>query len=147
MIRPALLTDAPDLAALHAQAFPPAEAWGADAMRLMLEMPGSFGQWQPGAGLVLARVALDEAEILTIGVVPPARRQGLGATLLLAALAGAAARGAATMFLEVAAGNLPALALYAALGFAPVGRRRDYYGAGRDAQVLRRNIDAPVSPS
>jgi len=145
VIRPICAADAAALAGLHALAFPPPEAWGADAMRLMLEMPGSFGLWQPDAGLVLARVAADEAEILTIGVVPAARRRGLGAALLLAAVAGAAAGGAATMFLEVAADNQAALGLYAAVGFMPVGRRRDYYGTGRDAEVLRRSITPGIS--
>ena len=147
MILPICPADALALAGLHGLAFPPAEAWGADAMRLMLEMPGTFGLWQPDAGLVLARVAVDEAEILTIGVVPAARRRGRGAALLLAALAGAQARAAATMFLEVAADNLPARGLYAALGFSPVGRRRDYYGPGRDAEVMRRGIAPDLSSS
>jgi ribosomal-protein-alanine N-acetyltransferase len=147
VIRPVLRGDAAALAALHALAFPPAEAWGADAMTLMLEMPGAFGLWQPGQGLVLSRVALDEAEILTIGVAPAARRRGLGAELLRAALAGASAGGAAAMFLEVAAVNTSALALYAALGFSRVGQRRHYYGQGRDALVLRRRIGDAISPS
>jgi ribosomal-protein-alanine N-acetyltransferase len=58
------------------------------------------------------------------------------------ALAAARARGAAAMFLEVAAGNTPALALYAREGFAEVGRRRRYYADGADALVLRRDLDA-----
>jgi ribosomal-protein-alanine N-acetyltransferase len=147
VIRPALPGDTADLAALHALAFPPAEAWSAEAMALMLEMPGSFGLWLPGAGLVLARVAVDEAEILTIAVVPAARRRGLGAALLAAALAGAGLRGAASMFLEVAAENTPALALYAALGFFRVGQRRHYYGQGRDALVMRRGIGDAIIAS
>ncbi|MEN0075727.1 MAG: ribosomal-protein-alanine acetyltransferase, partial [Paracraurococcus sp.] len=62
------------------------------------------------------------------------------ARLLAAALAGAAAPGAAAMFLEVAAGNAPAQALYAGQGFAEVGRRRRYYADGSDALVLRRDL-------
>ncbi|WP_200306808.1 GNAT family N-acetyltransferase, partial [Paracraurococcus ruber] len=134
--------DARALAALHALAFPPAEAWGADVIALMLEMTGGFGAWEPGRGLVLARAAAGEAEILTLAVAPAARRQGLGARLMASALAGAAARGAAAMFLEVAAGNAAARALYAGLGFAEVGRRRRYYADGADALVLRRDIVA-----
>ncbi len=137
MIQPTTAAEAPALAALHASAFPPEEAWSADALVLMLEMPGAYGFWQPGAGLVLARVAADEAEILTIGVAPAARRQGLGAVLLRAALTRALAQGASTMFLEVAADNIAALALYTGLGFTAAGRRRHYYGQGRDALVLR----------
>lgn len=128
---------APALAALHALAFPPGQAWGADAIALMLDMPGVFGLWRPAEGFVLARVAADEAEILTLGVVPAARRRGLGAALLRGAMAEARARGAGALYLEVAAGNLAALALYAGLGCVEAGRRPRYYEDGQDALVLR----------
>ncbi|MDO9503152.1 GNAT family N-acetyltransferase, partial [Falsiroseomonas sp.] len=101
-------------ATLHAASFPPAEAWGPDAIALMLEMPGAFGVLRPGAGFVLARVAADEAEILTLAVVPGARRAGLGSALLAEAMAGARARGAAALFLEVSDRNQAARGLYAA---------------------------------
>jgi ribosomal-protein-alanine N-acetyltransferase len=137
VIRPATNADAAALAALHAQAFPPAEAWGADALALMLGMPGAFGFWQSEGGLVLARSVVDEAEILTLGVVPAARRAGLGGTLLQAAMAQAAALGSRMMFLEVAAANAAARGLYAAHGFTEVGLRRRYYANGDDALMLR----------
>jgi ribosomal-protein-alanine N-acetyltransferase len=139
-LHPVSLADSPALAELHAAAFPPAESWGAEAMALMLEMPGAFGLWQPGAGLVLARAAAGEAEILTLAVLPASRRRGLGAALLAGAMQGAVARGAGAMFLEVAVGNAAALALYRSLGFAEVGRRRRYYADGADALVLRRDF-------
>nr|WP_264185448.1 GNAT family N-acetyltransferase [Roseicella aerolata] len=139
-MRAATPAEAPALAGLHVAAFPPAEAWGPDAIALMLEMPGAYGLWRPGAGFVLARAAGGEAEILTLAVAPAARRQGIGAALMAGALAGAAARGAEAMFLEVAAGNAAALALYRGLGFAEVGRRRRYYADGADALVLRRDL-------
>ena len=37
------LSDAPAAAALHARGFPPGESWGADAIGLMLGLPGGFG--------------------------------------------------------------------------------------------------------
>jgi len=138
-MREAGVADAPALAAQHAAAFAAGERWGADAIRLMLEMAGGFGLCVP-EGFVLARVAADEAEILTLAVVPEARRQGVGAGLLAGAMAAAAARGAAAMFLEVAEGNAAARALYAAAGFAEVGRRRGYYPDGGDAVVMRRGL-------
>jgi [ribosomal protein S18]-alanine N-acetyltransferase len=52
-------------------------------------------------------------------------------------MAQAAALGARTMFLEVAAANAAARALYAAHGFTEVGLRRRYYGNGDDALMLR----------
>jgi len=140
LLRQAAGEDAPALAALHAAAFPPAEAWGAEAIGLMLAMPGAFGLWREGQGFVLARAAAGEAEILTLAVRPEARRQGLGAALMAGAMAAARARGAAAMFLEVAASNPAALALYRALGFDRVGQRRRYYPDGSDALVLRRDL-------
>lgn len=130
-----------EAAALHAACFSAAEAWGAEAIALMLELPGAFGVLRPGAGFVLARVAADEAEILTLAVVPAARRAGLGANLLAEAMAGARARGAVALFLEVSEGNQAARTLYAICGFAEVGRRRRYYTGGVDALVLRRDLD------
>ncbi|WP_372617159.1 GNAT family N-acetyltransferase [Falsiroseomonas sp.] len=139
----ATVADAPALAALHAATFPAGERWGPDAIRLMLEMPGAFGLLLPGRGFVLARVAADEAEILTLAVVPQARRQGEGGALLAAAMTQAVVRGATAMFLEVAEGNAAARALYGAAGFAEAGRRRRYYAGGADALVLRRELAAP----
>ncbi len=133
-------SDAPEAACLHALAFPPAEAWGADAIRLMLEMPGAFGVLRPGQGFLLCRVAADEAEILTLAVAPATRRQGLGSALLAEAMAGAVVRGATAMFLEVSDRNAAARALYAAAGFEEVGRRKRYYADGADALVLRRGL-------
>lgn len=133
--------EAPALAALHAASFPPDSAWGPDAIALMLGLPGAFGLWRPGEGFVLARLAGDEAEILTLAVAPAARRRGLGAALMAGAMVVALTRGAASaMFLEVAEGNAAARALYLALGFAEVGRRRRYYADGSDALVLRRDL-------
>ena len=105
-------------------------------------MPGCFAL-ATDAGFVLARQAADEAEILMLAVLPAARRQGLGRRLVEACAAEAARHGATTLFLEVAAGNDAARALYRATGFAQVGRRRGYYADGADALVLRR----PLSPS
>lgn len=104
-------------------------------------MPGGFGLWRPGEGFVLARAAAGEAEILTLAVLPPARRRGLGQALVSGAMALAIVRAQAeAMFLEVAEGNAGALALYRGLGFAEVGRRKRYYPDGADALVLRRDL-------
>ena len=131
---------APAMAAIHAASFPPRERWGADAMRLQLDLPGAFGLIDARGGFLLARVAADEAEILTIAVEPAARRAGLGAILLAAALVEARARGAVAMFLEVAAANTAARALYAGAGFREVGTRPNYYPGGASALVLRTEL-------
>ena len=79
------------------------------------------------AGLILWRVAADEAEILTICTMPAERRQGVGRRLIEAAKATLTAAGAGRLFLEVATDNAAAIALYRAFGFAEAGRRRGYY--------------------
>jgi [ribosomal protein S18]-alanine N-acetyltransferase len=79
------------------------------------------------AGFALMRVAADEAEVIAIGVRPAQQRRGVGRVLLEEIVARAARAGAARLFLEVAEDNAPARALYAAAGFAQVGRRPNYY--------------------
>ena len=125
------------LAAIHAASFPPRETWGADAIGLQLALPGAFGLLDQRGGMLLGRTAADEAEVLTFGVVPAARRQGIGTCLLQAAKVLAAARGCGAIFLEVATSNAVALALYRREGFVEVGRRRRYYADGSDALVMR----------
>jgi ribosomal-protein-alanine N-acetyltransferase len=138
---------APVLAALHALAFPAAERWSAAAFASQIGLPGVFGLVTPRRGLVLARVAADQAEILTLGVVPSARRRGLGAALLRAAETRAGDAGARSMFLEVSADNLAARALYAAAGYTAAGRRARYYADGSDALVLSRPLNPGAATS
>ena len=137
---PAALAHAEAMALVHGRAFAGRERWSADAIELQLALPGAFGWIARAGGMILARVASDEAEVLTLAVDPVVRRQGLGRALLEQALATARQRGASALFLEVASGNGPGRALYAAAGFAAVGRRHGYYPGGGDALVLRRPL-------
>ncbi len=104
-------------------------------MAEVLAMPGAFGFLDRRGGLVLARAVAREGEILTLGVAPQLRRAGVGRALLGRAMAAVPDM---PWFLEVAAANAAARALYASAGFAPCGLRRDYYSGGGDAVVLRR---------
>lgn len=133
------------MAAIHAAAFPPGERWGADAMALQLGQPGAFGLIDPAGALLLGRVAADEAEILTLAVAPPVRRQGRATALLRAAIAHVRGAGVRALFLEVGAGNAAAQALYAGGGFVEVGRRARYYADGSDALVLRLDFSAAAT--
>ncbi len=95
-------------------------------------------------GFTLCRHVAREAELLLIGVMPAARRRGVGAALLTAAMQEAREHAATTMFLEVRDGNSGAVALYRAAGFAVVGRRPGYYrgGSGQrfDALTLKARL-------
>ena len=124
------------LSAIHARAFPEDEFWDERIIAGQLSQPGVFGLLYKRGGMLLARLAADEAEVLTIAVVPERRQQGLGGGLIEAAAAEARARGAVRLFLEVSTRNPAARGLYQQLGFAQVGRRRAYYADGSDALVL-----------
>ena len=121
------------LADLHAACFD--DAWSVGAMADVLASPGAFAALAlladapegPPVGFALARVAADEAELLSLGVIPSARQRGIGRALLDDVIRGAVTRGAAALFLEVAETNEAARRLYAANGFGAVGRRPDYY--------------------
>ncbi len=142
--RRAVAGDAGAIAALDARVNP--SPWSADAVRETLARADGFVIAPPGAalaGFVLFAQVADECEILDIAVDPAARRDGLGARLLAAALAAAVARGARRCFLEVRASNAGAQAFYRAAGFVEDGRRKDYYRSGQgreDALLMSREL-------
>ncbi len=134
------------LARLHARAFTGVpRPWSTAEFATLLASPG-VQLVDAGSGFAVIRTAAGEAELLTLAVAPEARRRGHGRALLARAEARAAAAGAAEMFLEVAADNAAARALYAAAGYAEAGLRRGYYsasgGAAADALVLRKALEA-----
>lgn len=136
------------MAALHAQCFTVPRPWSASEFDTFRADPATVLTTGSG-GFALGRVTGEEAELLTIAVAPTQRRQGLGRQLLASFLSACAARGAALVFLEVDAGNVPALQLYRSAGFLVAGQRRAYYrgpdGITTDALVLRRAVD-PAQP-
>jgi ribosomal-protein-alanine N-acetyltransferase len=80
----------------------------------------------------------ETAQILTVGVLPSARRRGIGALLLRALVTEARRRRATEVLLEVRMDNQPARKLYESQGFVMIGSRRGYYDHGRvDAVVMR----------
>ncbi len=143
------------LAALHRAAFAEqgARPWSAGEFAALLAAPGTVlrlspencGPERPPIGFALARATAGEAEILSIAVHPSARRRGIGRALL-SELHGALRRASvARVFLEVAADNAPALALYEAAGYRRAGLRRAYYrresAPAADALILARALN------
>lgn len=97
-------------------------------------------------GYAVVAYMVDEAHLLNVCVTPEERRLGAGKLLLRHSMSQAAADGMVRLLLEVRAGNEPALKLYEAMGFAPVGRRRGYYpaaGEREDACVLSIALPPP----
>lgn len=150
MTGPALRTaghdDAADLARIHAAAF--AEGWSVEDIARLLEAARAFALVAEDGdgpfGFALGWVPADEAEIITLAVLPDRRRAGAGRALLTAAMGAARVLGATAMFLDVDESNVAALSLYRSLGFGEVGRRPRYYkaahGERRDALVLKRGL-------
>jgi ribosomal-protein-alanine N-acetyltransferase len=77
-----------------------------------------------------------EAEVWNIAVAPTHRRRGVARMLLTEICQQLAKAGVCRLFLEVRESNLPAAELYRSLGFAPLGRRKDYYQNPREDAVL-----------
>ncbi len=125
--------DIPLLAELHRAIFtaPWDQVWSEESLARILAMPGANG-WilEDGPeplGFALARFTLDEGEILLTGILPAARGKGHARRLMQAVIAAAREAGVARLFLEHAAPNAAAAALYGGLGFGRIGSRRDYY--------------------
>jgi ribosomal-protein-alanine N-acetyltransferase len=92
-------------------------------------------------GYVVALVMADEGEIADLAIAPAARRRGIARSLLERTIADLTDAGVRALYLEVRESNAAARALYQALGFEPVGRRRGYYQRPiEDALLLRRDL-------
>lgn len=78
-----------------------------------------------------------EADILTVGVVPNHRGKGIAKALMALLTDWAKAQGSTAMMLEVKVDNSEAIGLYQSLGYSMLNIRKDYFGAGLDAQVMR----------
>jgi ribosomal-protein-alanine N-acetyltransferase len=150
-LRAADVSDALALAKAHASAF--GAPWPPEAFSTLMGTPGVFALAAvDGApvGLILMRAIAGEAEVLTLAVEPSHRRRGVARALLEAGLELALAAEAETCFLEVAADNAAALALYRAAGFEQAGHRGGYYrrpdGETVDALVLRRTLKRASNP-
>jgi len=103
------------LAALHGESFGEAR-WSlaqiADSLALETTQAFLALEAKKPQGFILCQIVAEEAEIMTFCVAPSARRKGVGMLLLKAAVALARRKNAHLLFLEVAANNAAALALY-----------------------------------
>lgn len=158
LVSRATFADAALLAALHTTSFNRSHErslenpWGEEDMARFIAGPGTLcligltGNMEPApSGLLIARQVANEAAILTIGVVAQCRRLGVGQTLLQHAMTALHTGGAKRLFLEVDETNIAAVALYRALGAAPVGHRRRYYENGTDAAIFSLALSVPHS--
>ena len=129
------------MAMIHASAFAPPDAWSTNVFDLQLQLPNVFALLHPAGGLIVLRIAADEAEVLTLAVEPAVRRGGVGSALLRESVAMAITLRVRALFLEVSVTNIAAQRIYTKSGFVIAGRRPGYYSDGSDALVLRLDLD------
>lgn len=131
------------LSAIHSSCFD--RGWNREEFNGLFAIGGTLAFIAPqNNGFGILRITGDEAEVITLAVLPHCRREGIGKTLVSSMLAYAAERGVTAVFLEVREDNEVAKALYAALGFAIISRRKHYYrnsnGSETDAIVMRKTL-------
>lgn len=144
--------DTHTLAALHTQCF--SEAWDAKtfanfsqtAQGLLLSMPSPESEHSLAIdiGFIIYTIAADQADLITIGIIPHSQRNGAGRFLMEQAFAHLKSLGVEKLFLEVAIDNAAAFALYTRTGFVQVGTRPQYYpqetGDFTDAVILVKEL-------
>lgn len=143
--REATLLDLPILVSMDRRFFPyspwPVEQFRAEisgkTRRFLIgesdgEVVAYAGAFLPSAG--------GEGDIMTIAVDPIHRRKGIATYLISELEKWAKERGATSMMLEVVIDNEEAIALYEKLGYEKLNIRKNYYGYGQDAQVMRRAL-------
>ena len=91
------------------------------------------------AGYIGSQTCGDESDVMNVAVHPDFRRRGIAETLVIGLVDQLKAIGSRCLTLEVRASNAPAIALYEKMGFAEVGRRKNYYRNPReDALIMRK---------
>ena len=90
-------------------------------------------------GYIGSQSSADETDVMNVAVHPDYRRRGIAESLIEVLIRELKNRGSHALMLEVRDSNEPAIALYEKLGFAEIGRRKNYYRNPReDALILRK---------
>lgn len=152
-IREAEAADLLAVVRIERASFP--QPWPYDAFERYLDAPGFLVAVDEGDGEdavdtqnVVGYVVADFVpnhgrglgHVKDLAVHPDRRGEGLGATLLEAALSKLAAQSARTVKLEVRESNDRARSLYEEFGFEPLRRVPRYYDDGEDALILVRDL-------
>ena len=92
------------------------------------------------AGYIGSQTVMGETDMMNVAVHPDYRRRGVAEALVNGLVEALKTQmDSHCLTLEVRASNAPAIALYEKLGFAEIGRRKNYYRNPReDALILRK---------
>ncbi len=124
------------LANLHNKCFPH-KPWSADDFADLKKSGCEIIASQNG--FIVWRAVADEAELISIGVSPDARRTGIAAAMIGIMEGELKKSGVKSVFLEVAENNAPARKLYEQNGYVQIGVRPKYYD-GVDAIMMKKDL-------
>lgn len=85
---------------------------------------------------------IKKGHIVSVAVLPPYRRKGVGTALITKAMDGMRLHNAKQCFLEVRMTNTEAVSLYKKLGFDVTRTIHGYYADGEDAYVMSRELSS-----
>ena len=112
---------------------------GIPKTRYFIVALGSDKQIVGYAGVMVVASGVD-ADVLTVAVLPEARRQGIARHFMESLEKWAQMRVSPSMMLEVGVDNTSAIALYESLGYSIINTRNNYYGPGLEAHVMRKEL-------
>lgn len=124
------------LSNLHKKCFPN-KPWSADDFRDLKKSGCEIIMSENG--FIVWRTVADEAEIITIGVNPEMRRNGIASAMIEITEKNIKNQDVKKIFLEVAADNIAAQKLYENHGFKTIGIRPKYYD-GVDAILMSKDL-------
>ena len=158
-IRPFRKSDFQTLWSIDQICFDPQLAYSRLELAFYMRRPGSFtlvaeapGTEEPRiVGFIVAETGrtkhgVKTGHIITIDVVPEARRSGVGSGLLEVAERQLADAGAGSVVLETAVNNAAALRFYKQKGYFVEKTAQGYYANQLDALVMKKEL-VPVSDS
>lgn len=145
-IRQVAETEADKLTKIHEICFP--RYWNREVFTDFFAVQDTFAflveDGKEAVAMLVYRTAFDQAEILTIAVLPSYRKQGVAGKLVEDMLEKCKNLGVEKLFLEVEVGNNPAIKLYETYGFQHINRRKLYYqqldGSLTDALVMMKKL-------
>lgn len=149
VLRPGTPADLDAMFQLDCLCFGPPFRFTRGAMARYARQPGAFITVAECEGRLIAFLIVQvelsadgaEAYLVTLDVDPAYRRLGIAGRLMAAAEAEAAERSASRLLLHVWSENDEATAFYRHRQYQLIGREPGYYGKGREALILSRQLE------
>ncbi|HTZ75985.1 MAG TPA: N-acetyltransferase [Candidatus Aquilonibacter sp.] len=143
-IRPYQAADFDTLCEIDRACYEPAITYSRREMRAYLNAPGAdceVAEFNSQIrGFCITTRKDDEGYIVTIDVLEPFRKSGVGTALLAESEKRLAAAGVRRMALDTAVDNLSAIAFWQKHGYRKIGVRKGYYPNGRDAFAMVKTL-------